>query len=748
MKMPYMKYILCIVALIALIQVGYPSTEKMASETDASGCVMLYFINDEDELYLRKQSFPAGPWSEDVPIASSVSAVCLYKDINGCLRMFYIGTDGVLWYRKQNIPDYSWTDFNEFAEDVQSVVCIEDASDLLNVYYITTSNELMHTCESSPGTWTTHARFADFARLVRAGINEDGRLEVFYTVSDQTLYHRYQLAPSGAWSDPGYFSLPAKYLELGQNLDGRLEVFFIDTSDKLYHKWQVAINSGWADPAIFKNHARKIIVGYNNDGRMEVFYTSNNYYIHHRSQTAPSSGWGTEEQCGWAAFEMTTALNADGCLEIFYSGNDDVIYHNWQMEPGLFWAGEYPFTDESEPLIDFEPVSTEPIYIPNDNWHVNDHCFIPDDDNYWHMFGIVYPDPFSGDDSYVNYFGHAGSPSLTAMPWTQLDPPFFETTGDGQVLWAPHVIRYGDTYYMFYCGGGNVLHAWEICMRTSSDLIAWSGSKVLFTDGIQARDPMVIWLEEEQHWVMYYTATSNSMGGYYVVAYRTSADLNTWSARNIAYTDYHSGNTYGNTESPFVVQRGPYYYLFIGPRPYDTPNGDFENWEHPGYVGTDIYRSTHWDQWTNADYVGHLEAHASEIVRDLNGDWYYSHCGVLQGGLFLGRLHWQDGINAVDFPEVKAALPGFRLSAFPNPYKTETEINYILDKSIRVRIEIIDATGRIIRILNDHEQRPGEHSAHWDGTDNSGNSVTSGLYICRLSGEDNQELIRLVKLAP
>ena len=222
------------------------------------------------------------------------------------------------------------------------------------------------------------------------------------------------------------------------------------------------------------------------------------------------------------------------------------------------------------------------------------------------------------------------------------------------VLWAPHVIAANGQYYMFYCSGGPGIFGvnedgtkYGISLATSPDLSNWTPQGQLFRDGYQARDPMVMWNPFLGLWIMYYCATEQATGGHHVVVCRTSSDLRTWSddTRKIAYVDAHEGKEFGPTESPFVVRRGDFYYLFIGPRPYDPPTSLRPNWRHQGYDGTDIFRSRHWDNWTDLDYIVHVQAHAAEVVRDVNGDWYVSHAGMCRAGLYLIPLNWRDGLD-------------------------------------------------------------------------------------------------------
>ena len=67
-------------------------------------------------------------------------------------------------------------------------------------------------------------------------------------------------------------------------------------------------------------------------------------------------------------------------------------------------------------------------------------------------------------------------------------------------------------------------------------------------------------------------------------------------------------------------------------------------------------------------------------------------------------------------------------SIYPNPFNPVTNIIYGLPEYSRAQIVVYDLTGKHIETLINEYQKPGYHSATWNG-----NSVPSGLYICRLS---------------
>lgn len=262
------------------------------------------------------------------------------------------------------------------------------------------------------------------------------------------------------------------------------------------------------------------------------------------------------------------------------------------------------------------------------NWYINDHCFIRGEDGAWHMYGITAEEPLKPLQELD--FAHATAKRLMQLPWTKQPHALSTSKAHEEAhLWAPHVIRHEGLYYMFYCAGGPTNSQYRIHLATSTDLKTWTRhpENPLIVDGFDARDPMVVRVGDD--WIMYYTATTEPEGGNHIVAYRTSRDLIRWGERKTAFTDPAKGTFGGPTESPFVVRRGPYWYLFIGPR--------------GGYNGTDIFRSESPTSWENKEQVGHIPAHAAEVLRDTDGKWYVSRAGWEQGGLYLAPLHWNDG---------------------------------------------------------------------------------------------------------
>jgi putative hemolysin len=90
----------------------------------------------------------------------------------------------------------------------------------------------------------------------------------------------------------------------------------------------------------------------------------------------------------------------------------------------------------------------------------------------------------------------------------------------------------------------------------------------------------------------------------------------------------------------------------------------------------------------------------------------------------------------------------YRLYAnVPNPFNPSTVIRYAIPRPGAVNLSIYDVSGRRVRVLVDSPfQGGGDHSVEWDGRDDSGNAMASGVYFSRLETEE-RTLTRKMVLA-
>jgi hypothetical protein len=77
-----------------------------------------------------------------------------------------------------------------------------------------------------------------------------------------------------------------------------------------------------------------------------------------------------------------------------------------------------------------------------------------------------------------------------------------------------------------------------------------------------------------------------------------------------------------------------------------------------------------------------------------------------------------------DTPQLRTALGG----AYPNPLNPATRITYTIGVPGRVTLRIFDVRGRVVRTLVEGSLGTGEHAAFWDGKDDQGRPVGSGVF--------------------
>ena len=82
----------------------------------------------------------------------------------------------------------------------------------------------------------------------------------------------------------------------------------------------------------------------------------------------------------------------------------------------------------------------------------------------------------------------------------------------------------------------------------------------------------------------------------------------------------------------------------------------------------------------------------------------------------------------------------FNTSApYPNPFNPTTTIQYEIPKECHVELIIYDILGRKINTLQNDVLNPGLYKSVWDGIDDAGNHVSSGIYIYQIQAGESKK---------
>jgi hypothetical protein len=116
-----------------------------------------------------------------------------------------------------------------------------------------------------------------------------------------------------------------------------------------------------------------------------------------------------------------------------------------------------------------------------------------------------------------------------------------------------------------------------------------------------------------------------------------------------------------------------------------------------------------------------------DLLSKLNPDFFLDMARVS-----IGTLASLAGIDSItsDIPLTQIVPNEFVLYApYPNPFNPSVNIEYQVSAFENISIKIYDSLGRIITILLDESQNPGNYSLIWNGVNTSGDLASSGIYF-------------------
>ena len=107
-----------------------------------------------------------------------------------------------------------------------------------------------------------------------------------------------------------------------------------------------------------------------------------------------------------------------------------------------------------------------------------------------------------------------------------------------------------------------------------------------------------------------------------------------------------------------------------------------------------------------------------------------------------------EGATGVDDPVETPVVANRILGNRPNPFNPRTTVSFSIGGSgaVPVTLAVYDLSGRRVAVLFDGVKAPGVHSAVWDGTDDRGRRLASGVYFSRLLVDGEPDVAKMVML--
>ena len=85
--------------------------------------------------------------------------------------------------------------------------------------------------------------------------------------------------------------------------------------------------------------------------------------------------------------------------------------------------------------------------------------------------------------------------------------------------------------------------------------------------------------------------------------------------------------------------------------------------------------------------------------------------------------------------EAELIQESISLENYPNPFNPETRIAFSTRENGHVTLDIYNTKGQKVRSLVNDNREAGKHSVVWNGKDDNGKNVASGVFFCRMKSE-------------
>jgi hypothetical protein len=160
------------------------------------------------------------------------------------------------------------------------------------------------------------------------------------------------------------------------------------------------------------------------------------------------------------------------------------------------------------------------------------------------------------------------------------------------------------------------------------------------------------------------------------------------------------------------------------------PLGRFSEGREPGVA------------WESACYLSETEPPAWGVARFGGTDRVFIAASPPEGPFPLDIYGYPTGVPGPDLPESRTALS----QNLPNPFNPSTSIAFTTPMPGRVTLRVYHVSGKLVRTLVDGWAEPKRHEMVWDGRDDLGRSVGSGVYFYALVTPGHRETKSMVLL--
>jgi hypothetical protein len=138
------------------------------------------------------------------------------------------------------------------------------------------------------------------------------------------------------------------------------------------------------------------------------------------------------------------------------------------------------------------------------------------------------------------------------------------------------------------------------------------------------------------------------------------------------------------------------------------------------------------------------------VIWDMDGDKILE-CVVTKteypGAAYFYQEIYNTGISTVSSFNQESLPAEFELKQnYPNPFNPSTTIEFNLNNSTNVKLDIFDVQGSLVKTLFSGTLEQGNHQIKWDGRTDAGIKTSSGIYFYRLNADEHSDNKKMIVL--
>ena len=311
-------------------------------------------------------------------------------------------------------------------------------------------------------------------------------------------------------------------------------------------------------------------------------------------------------------------------------------------------------------------------------------------------------------------------------------------------------------------------YAKQFQLATAYEKIIWDAGNLssgTITEGTDHSDKsndaqmLVDWLKNTEHkvglWVMGDQVATDLDGSTAAVALELLSTVCGVTLENSSYYNLTGGRVAGGVITPVITGAtgtlfdGLQYYGYAGCpiiNSFDvlerTGPGQYAL-QYPDYNSLSYYAGIYTDQLNNGGYamktvwIGHSFMYVRNYTNDVPAT-----SRMVKAVYDFFENTTNPEITDDDTPMVYSLAQNF-----PNPFNPSTRIQFTLPRKGNVSLKIYNVAGQLVKNLQDGVMEAGSHELTWDGTNDLGSSVASGVYFYKIkAGSDYENIKKMVLL--